>query len=78
MQTTAHLVDIKDAQLHTWKAAGSAQTAAYLLADGSALFSIKNNACTFRHDGAFPSGRFQKIGWDGTVLQVLPGKMMFL
>lgn len=29
-------------------------------------------------NGAFPSGRFQKIGWDGTVLQVLPGKMMFL
>jgi hypothetical protein len=66
---TAYLVDMNGKSLHTWKASGSAQTCAYLLADGSALFPLNNSSCTSpSHDGAYPSGRFQKISWDGAVL----------
>ena len=65
----AYLVDMSGKSLHTWTASGGAQTCAYLLADGSALFPIQNSSCTSpAHNGAYPSGRFQKIGWDGTIL----------
>jgi hypothetical protein len=67
--TKAYLVDMNGKSLHTWTASGSAQTCAYLLADGSALFPIQNSSCTSpQHNGAYPSGRFQKISWDGTIL----------
>jgi hypothetical protein len=66
---TAHLYDMNGKSVHTWKSGGNAQTCAYLLPDGSALFPIQNSACTSpQHNGAFPSGRFQKIGWDGAIL----------
>lgn len=65
----AYLLDPGGATVHTWHASGSAQTCAYLLEDGSALFPIQNSQCTQpHHDGAYPSGRFQKIAWDGTIL----------
>jgi len=64
---TAYLYDGEGQEVHTWRASGSAQTSAYLLADGSALFPIKNRECTFRHNGSYPSGRFQIISWDGEV-----------
>lgn len=67
--STAYLLDMSGATLHTWHASGSAQTCAYLLPDGSALFPIQNSTCTSpHHDGAYPSGRFQKISWDGAIL----------
>lgn len=66
---TGYLVNATGTVVHTWKASGSAQTCAYLLADGSALFPIQNSSCTSpTHNGAYPSGRFQKISWDGAVL----------
>ena len=65
----AYLYDMTGKSVHTWTASGSAQTCAYLLADGSALFPIQNTSCTSpQHDGSYPNGRFQKIGWDGTIL----------
>jgi hypothetical protein len=64
---TAYLLDPSGAQVHTWKAAGNAAAVAYLLPDGSALFPIKTT-CTVPGPGAFPSGRLQKIGWDGKVI----------
>jgi hypothetical protein len=65
----AYLLDMSGKSLHTWTASGSAQTCAYLLADGSALFPIQSSSCNSpQHNGAYPSGRFQKIGWDGTIL----------
>lgn len=64
-----YLLDPSGTVVHTWHASGSAQTCAYLLPDGSALFPIQNSNCTQpHHDGAYPSGRFQKIAWDGTLL----------
>jgi hypothetical protein len=67
--TTAYLLNMSGQTVHTWTASGSAQTCAYLLHDGSALFPIQNTSCTSpQHNGAYPSGRFQKIGWDGTIL----------
>lgn len=67
--STGYLLDPSGATVHTWHASGGAQTCAYLLEDGSALFPIQNSQCTQpHHDGAYPSGRFQKIGWDGTIL----------
>lgn len=67
--TKAYLYDMTGHSVHTWTASGNAQTCAYLLADGSALFPIQNTSCSSpQHDGAYPSGRFQKIGWDGTIL----------
>jgi len=66
---TGYLLDPDGVTVHTWHASGSAQTCAYLLEDGSALFPIQNSQCTQpHHDGAYPSGRFQKIAWDGTLL----------
>jgi hypothetical protein len=66
---TAYLYNMSGQTVHTWTASGSAQTCAYLLPDGSALFPIQNTSCTApTHNGAYPSGRFQKIGWDGTIL----------
>ena len=66
--STAYLVDMTGRTVHTWTASSSAQTCAYLLADGSALFPINNTACTSpSHNGAWPSGRFQKISWDGVI-----------
>lgn len=65
----AYLVDMTGKTVHTWTASGSAQTCAYLLPDGSALFPIQNSSCSSpAHDGAYPHGRFQKIGWDGAIL----------
>jgi hypothetical protein len=65
---TAYLVNMSGTQVHTWKASGTAQTCAYLLEDGSALFPIYNSACTApQHNGAHPHGRFQKISWDGVI-----------
>jgi hypothetical protein len=65
----AYLYDMSGRSVHTWTASGSAQTCAYLLADGSALFPIQNTSCTSpQHNGAYPNGRFQKISWDGTIL----------
>jgi hypothetical protein len=67
--STGYLMDPGGATVHTWHASGSAQTCAYLLSDGSALFPIQNSACTSpHHDGAYPNGRFQKISWDGAIL----------
>jgi hypothetical protein len=65
----AYLFDPSGITVHTWHASGNAQTCAYLLPDGSALFPIQNSTCLApHHDGAYPSGRFQKIGWDGQIL----------
>jgi hypothetical protein len=65
---TAYLLDMNGKTLHTWTASGSAQTCAYLLADGSALFPIQNTSCSSpQHNGAYPSGRFQKISWTNVV-----------
>jgi len=65
----AYLCDMSGQSVHTWTASGSARTCAYLLADGSALFPIQNTSCTSpQHNGTYPNGRFQKIGWDGTIL----------
>ena len=65
----AYLYDANSKTVHTWQASGSAQTCAYLLSDGSALFPIQNTSCsTPAHNGAYPSGRFQKISWDGAIL----------
>jgi hypothetical protein len=65
----AYLYDMSGRSVHTWTASGSAQTCAYLLPDGSALFPIQNTSCTApQHNGSYPSGRFQKISWDGTIL----------
>ncbi len=67
--STGYLMDPSGTTVHTWHASGGAQTCAYLLEDGSALFPIQNSTCTSpHHDGAYPSGRFQKISWDGTIL----------
>ena len=64
----AYLLDMNSKTAHTWQASGSAQTCAYLLTDGSALFPIQSSSCTApAHNGAYPSGRFQKISWDGAV-----------
>ncbi len=66
--STAYLLDMNGKTLHTWTASGSAQTCAYLLPDGSALFPIQNTNCTSpQHDGAYPSGRFQKISWTNVI-----------
>jgi hypothetical protein len=66
---TAYLLDMNGKTLHTWTASGSAQTCAYLLSDGSALFPIQNTSCTSpQHNGAYPSGRFQKISWTNTIV----------
>jgi len=66
--SNAYLLDPDGATVHTWHASGNAQTCAYLLADGSALFPIQNSTCFApHHDGAYPSGRFQKISWDGVI-----------
>lgn len=66
--STAYLLDPGGVIVHTWHASGSAQTCAYLLEDGSALFPIQNTQCNSpHHDGAYPSGRFQKISWDGVI-----------
>ncbi|MGC3958302.1 MAG: hypothetical protein QM813_10285 [Verrucomicrobiota bacterium] len=66
---TAYLVNLSGQTVHTWTASSSAQTCAYLLPDGSALFPIQNTSCTSpSHNGAWPSGRFQKISWDGAIL----------
>jgi len=65
----AYLLDMTGKTLHTWTASSSAQTCAYLLADGSALFPIQNPNCTSpQHNGSYPNGRFQKISWDGAIL----------
>ncbi|MBN1982810.1 MAG: T9SS type A sorting domain-containing protein [Chitinivibrionales bacterium] len=64
---TAYLLDPKGAQVHTWKAASSAAAVAYLLTDGSALFPIKTT-CKVQGPGAYPSGRLQKIDWNGKVV----------
>lgn len=66
---TAYLLDMNGKTLHTWTASGSAQTCAYLLSDGSALFPIQNTSCSSsaRTDGAYPSGRFQKISWTNVI-----------
>ena len=65
----AYLFDANSKTVHTWQASSSAQTCAYLLADGSALFPIQNTSCTSpSHNGSYPSGRFQKISWDGAIL----------
>jgi hypothetical protein len=67
--STGYLLDPSGGVVHTWHASGAAQTCAYLLEDGRALFPIQNNQCLFpHHDGAYPSGRFQKISWDGELL----------
>ncbi len=64
-----YLLDMSGSVVHSWTASGAAQTCAYLLADGSALFPIQNSTCTQpHHDGTYPSGRFQKISWDGAIL----------
>lgn len=64
----AYLFDMNSKTVHTWQASGSAQTCAYLLSDGSALFPIQNTSCTSpAHNGSYPSGRFQKISWDGAI-----------
>jgi hypothetical protein len=66
--STGYLLDMNSNPVHTWHASGSAQTCAYLLEDGSALFPIQNSSCNSpHHDGAYPSGRFQKISWDGVI-----------
>jgi hypothetical protein len=63
-----YLLDPSGTTVHTWHASGNAQTCAYLLEDGSALFPIQNSNCTApHHDGAYPNGRFQKISWDGAI-----------
>ena len=65
---TAYLVDMTGRTVHTWTASSSAQTCAYLLPDGSALFPINNTACTSpSHNGAWPHGRLQRISWDGVI-----------
>lgn len=61
---TAYLLDPSGKQVHTWTAAASAAAVAYLLTDGSALFPIKTS-CKVQGPGAYPSGRLQKISWDG-------------
>jgi hypothetical protein len=61
-----YLISPTGTSVHTWKASGSAQSNAYLLPDGSALFPIQTT-CTVRGDGAFPHGRLQKISWDGAI-----------
>jgi hypothetical protein len=48
---TAYLLNPSGTQVHTWKAAGSARSCAYLLPDGSALFPIQSS-CIVRGDGA--------------------------
>jgi hypothetical protein len=63
-----YLISPTGETVHIWNASGSAQSNAYLLPDGSALFPIKpTTACPVRGDGAFPHGRLQKISWEGTI-----------
>ena len=67
--STGYLLDPAGVVVHTWHASGGAQTCAYLLEDGSALFPIQNSNCTSpHHDGSYPSGRFQKIDWDDQII----------
>lgn len=66
--TIMHLYDMNGTSLHTWKTSSSAATTAYLLEDGSVLVPMKSSTCSTRRDGAFPTGRFQKIAWDGTIV----------
>ncbi|MCA9758850.1 MAG: T9SS type A sorting domain-containing protein [Candidatus Eisenbacteria bacterium] len=67
--STAHLLDPNGDSVHTWVASGTAQTSCYLLEDGSVLFPIRNLQCVSPpHNGAYPSGRFQKISWDGDIV----------
>lgn len=65
--TIIHLYNMSGTSVHTWKASSSAATTAYLLEDGSVLVPMKSSACSTRRDGAFPTGRFQKIAWDGKI-----------
>ena len=62
----AYLVDMEGNIVHSWKGSGTAVCEAYLLEDGSVLFPLNNN-CSTRIDGAHPSGRIQKIEWDGSI-----------
>jgi hypothetical protein len=65
----AYLISPSGATVHTWKATSSAQSNAYLLPDGSALFPITPaTACPVRGDMAFPHGRIQQINWDNKVV----------
>jgi hypothetical protein len=65
---TGYLLDPTGAVVHTWQASGIAQTCAYLLEDGGALFPIQNSQCNSpHHDGSYPNGRFHKVSWDGTI-----------
>lgn len=67
--TTAYLYDMNKEKVHQWSVAeGSVQTSPYLLPDGSVLFPLNKGGFTFRPGGAHPSGTFQKIAWDGTLL----------
>ena len=67
--TTANLYNMDKEIVHQWSATGgSVQTSPYLLPDGSVLFPLNKGGFTFRPAGAHPSGTFQKIAWDGTLL----------
>lgn len=61
----AYLVDMDGKTVHTWTAGGTIRNQAYLLEDGSIMVGV--TSCSGSHSGAYPSGRFQKISWDGTV-----------
>jgi hypothetical protein len=61
-----YLISPTGETVHIWNATSSAQSNAYLLPDGSALFPVRTT-CTVRGDGAFPHGRLQKISWDGAI-----------
>jgi hypothetical protein len=64
-----YLINPTGETVHIWNATGSAQSNAYLLPDGSALFPIAppRSTCPVQGDGAFPHGRIQKISWEGTI-----------
>ncbi len=67
--SVGYLLDPDGVVVHTWHASGAAQTCAYLLEDGSALFPIQNSSCgSPHHDGAYPHGRFQKINWEDDIV----------
>ncbi|MEO6568399.1 MAG: hypothetical protein ABIO94_06510 [Opitutaceae bacterium] len=67
--TTAYLYDANKTKVHEWSVAeGSVQTSTYLLPDGSMLFPLNKGGFTFKPAGAHPSGTFQRIAWDGTLL----------
>lgn len=65
--TYTYLVDMSGNQVHTWKSSGSVVGNSYLFSDGSVLVPMNNN-CQVRRDGALPTGRFQRISWDGEIM----------